>query len=1137
MWLSQERENMKTSLIYEVLPRQGQQLPQLRHREFARRVATVAGLILACWLAHQARAQNAYVQHNLVSDLPGLAGHTDTNLVNPWGIAFSPTGAFWISDNHAGRSTVYNSSGTPQTTLANIPPPAGGTPPGAPTGIVWNGVPGFPVAPGVPSRFIFSTEDGTISGWNSGTNAVLMVDKSASGAVYKGLAMGTNAGTTYIYATDFHNGKIDVFDTNNAPATLTGSFSDPNIPAGFAPFGIQNVGGQLFVTYAKQDADKHDDFPGPGNGYVDIFNTSGSLVGRFASTNALDSPWGIAKAPVGFGPFGGDLLVGNFGDGKINVYDMAGTWLGALNDATGTNPVVIDGLWGIVFGNGGNGGDTHTLYFSAGIPGTGALEDHGLFGSLSPVYPGLLAGASYVEHNLVSNIPGLADHTDTNLLNPWGISFSATSPFWISDNHSGRSTLYNSSGIPQATVVTIPPATGGTPPGAPTGTIFNNTKDFIVSGTNAARFIFSTEDGTIAAWASGATAVLKADKSTQGAVYKGLASGSSGSSNYLYATDFHNGRIDVFDASFSPAALPGSFADATIPAGYAPFNIQNIGGLLYVTYAVQDADAHDDSPGPGHGYVNVFDTSGRLVKRLASSGVLNSPWGIALAPAGFGGFAGALLVGNFGDGRINAFNPTTGAWLGTINDANGNPFAVEGLWALAFGNGGNGGETHTLYFTAGLNAEADGLFGSLAPASPTLTSITDKGLIAALNWSGGSGTFLLQKKASLSDSNWLDVLTTQNRAMTVAKDTPDCLVRVQAQATNTVLPFTVLLSGAAEIPAVNTTATGMGTLTIEGTNLAYNISFSGLSGPASAGHIHAPADATNNTGVIIPFTVPAATSGTVSGTTSITADQLSYILNGMAYVNFHTGLNPGGEIRGQIVPLRIAMTMNGAQEVPPVTTPATATGSLTLVGSQLYYDISYSGLVGSATAAHIHGPADPTLPAGIIIPLKTPTGTSGNISGSVSLTPTNMAYLLAGLTYINIHSISNASGEIRGQIYPVQFGATLSGANEVGPTASPGTGSGLFTVVNNVLTYNVSFANLLSPATASHIHGPGTPTQNAGVIIPFSGTPAATSGAISNQVVLTSQQLLYMASGLTYANIHTTNYSGGEIRGQLLPRN
>ncbi|MCX6928959.1 MAG: TIGR03118 family protein [Verrucomicrobia bacterium] len=1069
-------------------------------RSSAHSLALLASIVIPSMLPPLADAQNGYVLHNLVSDLPGLASHADTNLLNPWGIAFSATGPFWISDNHGGVSTIYNSSGTPQSLIVNIPPPAGGTAPGAPTGIIFNSAAGFPVAPGTNSHFIFATEDGTIIGWNSGTNAVVIRDNSTSGAVYKGLAIGTNAGGTYIYAADFHNSKIDVFGTNNSPATLTGIFNDPNIPTGFAPFGIQNVGGQLFVTYAKQDADKHDDVAGPGNGYVDIFDTSGNLVERFASAAALNSPWGIAKAPVGFGPFGGDLLIGNFGDGVINVYDMTGTWLGAVNDATGNNPVAIPGLWGLVFGNGGNGGDSHTLYFTAGIPGSGALEDHGLFGSLSAVYPGLLTGASYIEHDLVSNLPGRADHTDTNLLNPWGISFSATSPFWISDNHSGLSTLYNSSGTPQTLVVTIPPPPGGTPPSGPSGTIFNSTTNFIVSGTAAARFIFSTEDGTIAAWASGATAVIKADNSARGAVYKGLAAGSSGGSNYLYAADFHNGRVDVFDASFNAATLAGSFADATIPAGYAPFNIQNIGGQLYVAYAAQGPGAHDDAAGPGHGYVNVFTTSGQLVKRLASTGVLNSPWGIALAPAGFGGFAGALLVGNFGDGRINAFDPATGAWLGTVNDASGNPFAVEGLWALAFGNGGNGGEPHTLYFTAGLNGETDGLFGSLAPVTPTITSVADKGLISAMNWAGGSGTFLLQKKASLSGTNWLDVLTTQNRSMA-------------------------------------TTATGLGTLTIEGSNLTYNINFSGLSGPATLAHIHAPADATHSTGPLIPLTVASATSGTISGTTTITPDQLAYILNGMAYVNIHTGNNPGGEIRGQIVPLRIAMSLNGAQEVSPVNTPATGTGSLTLVGNQLYYDISYSGLQGSATAAHIHGPADPTLSTGVLIPLKTPSGTSGNISGSVSLTPTNMAYLLAGLTYINIHSVSNSTGEIRGQIYPVQFSATLSGANEVGPATSTGTGSGFFTVVNNLLSYNVSFANLLSPATASHIHGPATPAQNALVLIPFSGTPAATSGTISGTAALTPQELFDMAAGLTYANIHTTNYPGGEIRGQVLPRN
>ncbi len=870
---------------------------------------------------------------------------------------------------------------------------------------------------------------------------------------------------------------------------------------------------------------------------MNIFDTSGVLIRRFASAGALDSPWGIVKAPVGFGPFGGDLLIGNFGDGRINAFDAtSGILKGPLNDTNGV-PLSIDGLWGLVFGNGGNGGDRQKLYFTAGIPGLGALEDHGLFGSLSAEFPALTLGANYLQHNLVSDLPGLADHTDTNLLNPWGISFSATSPFWISDNHAGVSTLYNSSGTPLSLVVSIPPPAGGTPPASPSGTIFNSTTNFTVSGTTPARFIFATEEGTISAWASGAAAVLKVDHSTAGAVYKGLAAGSSGGSNYLYATDFHNGRIDVFNANFSPATLAGSFADASIPAGYAPFNVQNIGGLLYVTYAMQGPGAHDDAPGSGHGYVNVFDTSGHVLQRLASAGVLNSPWGLAKVPAGFGGFAGALLVGNFGDGRINAFDPANGAWLGTVNDTNGFPVAIEGLWALAFGNGGSGGESHTLYFTAGLNGENDGLFGSLAPVSPVFTTVSDKGIAAAVNWAGGSGTFLLQKKAGLSDSNWVDVLTTQNRAMTVAKDTLRGFVRLQAQASNTVLPFTVLLSGTNESPAVTTTGTGIGTLALEGSNLTYNVSFSGLSAPATAGHIHAPAAATNNAGVVIPFTVPAATSGTISGTaSSLTPDLVADIVNGLAYVNIHTTNYPAGEIRGQIVPLRIAMALNGASEAPPVNTPATATGSLTLVGNELYYDINYAGLLGPATAAHIHGPADTTTSTGVLIPLKSPSGTNGNISGTVSLNPTNMAYLLAGLTYINIHTTSNGLGEIRGQIYPSQFSAAMSGANEVGPTTSAGTGTGSMTILNSVLSYNITFTNLLSPATAAHIHGPATPSQNAGVLIPFSA-PTASSGTISGTAVLTPPELLDIVSGLTYANIHTTNYSGGEIRGQILPRN
>src|SRR2546426_988101 len=279
------------------------------------------GVSAAIGSMRSARAQSAYAQHNLVSDVPGLADTTDTHLLNPWGIAFSATSPFWISDNHSGLSTLYDSSGTAQSLVVNIPPPAGGAPPAAPTGIIFNSTTNFIVVSNAPARFIYATEDGTISAWNSGANAVLKVDNSASSAIYKGLALGSANGSNFLYAADFHNGKVDVFDGNFGPVTLARAFTDPGIPAGFAPFGIETIGSNVFVTYAKQDADAHDDIPGPGNGYVDIYDPSGSLIKRFASNGTLDSPWAMTIAPAGFGRFTGHLLIGNFGDGTINAFD------------------------------------------------------------------------------------------------------------------------------------------------------------------------------------------------------------------------------------------------------------------------------------------------------------------------------------------------------------------------------------------------------------------------------------------------------------------------------------------------------------------------------------------------------------------------------------------------------------------------------------------------------------------------------------------------------------------------------------------------------------------------------------------------------------------------------------------------
>jgi uncharacterized protein (TIGR03118 family) len=328
-----------------------------------------------------------YLQTNLVSDLPGMAQITDPNLVNPWGIVPNPNGPLWIADNGSGLSTLYSNTGQPASLVVTIPPPVGGMPPAAPTGIVFNNTAAFSVSNGTtsgPAAFIFSTEDGTISGWNPRvnlTNAILEVDNSGNGegAVYKGLAIDRTASGNFLLATNFRSGKIDVFDQNFQPAQLAGSFSDPNIPAGFAPFNIAVINGSVYVTYAMQNDEKHDDVAGPGNGFIDVFDTNGNFMSRFASAGPLNSPWGMALAPAGFGPFSNDLLVGNFGDGHINAFNPStGAFLGQLSDTAG-NPIVIDRLWGLTFGGGGPmNGPTNTLFFTAGIQD----EQHGLFGSI-----------------------------------------------------------------------------------------------------------------------------------------------------------------------------------------------------------------------------------------------------------------------------------------------------------------------------------------------------------------------------------------------------------------------------------------------------------------------------------------------------------------------------------------------------------------------------------------------------------------------------------------------------------------------------------------------------------------------------------------------------------------------------------
>ena len=331
----------------------------------------------------------------------------------------------------------------------------------------------------------------------------------------------------------------------------------------------------------------------------------------------------------------------------------------------------------------------------------------------------LAAGAnSFVTRNLVANVAGVADVTDPNLNDPWGLSTSTASPFWVSNHLAGNSTLYNGSGAITALVVAVPPGAASTAGGKPTGQVQNASTQFLVPSGVKSSFIFATEDGTISAWQTGAVSIVMVDNSAAGAVYKGLAINPSATAPLLYAANFRQNRIDVFDGAFKPTTVAGGFVDAAIPSGFAPFNIWNLAGKLYVTYAKQDAAKLLDVGGAGNGYVSVFDFNGNLLSHLISGGALNSPWGIAIAPANWGSFPGALIVGNFGNGAINAYDVNTGALLGAVQDTTGTPISLPGLWALIVGNGGNGGDPNTIYFAAGVpngSGKARGILGSIAP--------------------------------------------------------------------------------------------------------------------------------------------------------------------------------------------------------------------------------------------------------------------------------------------------------------------------------------------------------------------------------------------------------------------------------------
>ena len=332
-----------------------------------------------------------------------------------------------------------------------------------------------------------------------------------------------------------------------------------------------------------------------------------------------------------------------------------------------------------------------------------------------------LAGNTYRVRRLVADEAGHANATDPNLVNAWGLAAGPTTPWWVNAADADKAAVYDGTGAILPLSVDVA--------GGPTGLVFNGGSDFVVGDGNGSSgpslFLFSTEGGAIRGWNSAVPmpspstqTFVVADRSGDDANYKGLAIASTADGDMLYATDFHNGRVDVFDGDFNLVSTPDTFVDPDIPHRFAPFGIQAIGDTIFVTYARQDADAEDEVTGPGRGFVDAFDTSGVLLARVATRDQLNAPWGLAMAPANFGRFSGDLLVGNFGDGVVHAFHLRgngTGRLVGALKNAKGRSISIDGLWALEFGNGDVAGRTNQLFFTAGPEDEEHGLFGKIVP--------------------------------------------------------------------------------------------------------------------------------------------------------------------------------------------------------------------------------------------------------------------------------------------------------------------------------------------------------------------------------------------------------------------------------------
>ncbi len=485
--------------------------------------------------------------------------------------------------------------------------------------------------------------------------------------------------------------------------------------------------------------------PGIGVGAGTITIDSGpplnyQNMGAVNVTNAADLPLSVQSSTVQTTtndvPTEGKsfpFLVASFLDSDPNARSNNYTAVIDWGDGSSTSPgsIAAQGfvgglpLFDVTANHNYHDAGTYQVVVTITDLGTAAVPSliNGIPVTVTDLGTGAVRTGAVVQVDLVSNGAIPAAHTDTNLVDAWGIAASPTGPFWVGDRGTGLATTYDGSGNPQSTTVTIPPPTGGSPPSSPTGVAFNphsgagsSVFDLVPGNTNtSAVFLFDTEDGTISGWnqnVSPSMATLVVNNSAAGALYTGLAVADNGGSTFLYAANFHSGQVEVYSQVFAPA---GSFTDSSLPADYAPYNITNIGGNLYVTYAQQDAARQSPVPGLGRGFVDVFSPAGKLLSRLASNAPLDEPWGVALAPSDFGQYSGDLLVANHGDGQIDAFDPTTGAFVGPFLDVNGQAITIDGLRGLSFGNGATAGASNVLFFTAGPAGGTQGLVGSLTP--------------------------------------------------------------------------------------------------------------------------------------------------------------------------------------------------------------------------------------------------------------------------------------------------------------------------------------------------------------------------------------------------------------------------------------